>query len=167
MHDDLNLFENELKEVKPRRMSDSLKDRIACEVNIPVQVGHSDNQAVHWFTRSGLLYAGMAAALLVALGSWYLAVNRNGDTILPGNDGISTVSQHEDVPPEMDRSVTADTYLLRSTDEGIIFADNSRPMRKIKCSLLDTVQWDEPEDNSKYRIMNARNVIAYVPVMVD
>ncbi len=167
MFDDLDLFEKQLKEIKPRHLSGQLRDRIARKIEGPAQAGDEAGRTACQYTRSGLLYAGIAAALLVALGSWYLAVNRNGRTILPENALASRTTQPEAASPEAERSVTADTYLLRSRDEGIMFTGNSRPVRKIKCSLLDTVQWNEPEDRSRYRMMSTRDVIAYVPVRID
>ena len=167
MSDELDLFEKRLKKMQPRRVSDSLRAGISRELGESSQV--QGNALPFAGRRSGplWLYAGLAASLFLALGYWHVVTDRDGNMNVPGTAVVLTKPRHADVHPVADRSISVDTVLLRTRDEGIALGEDSKPVRKVRYRLLDTVQWDEPEDRNEYRVVSTRDAIAYVPVRVD
>jgi hypothetical protein len=166
MNDKLDSLEKQLKGMRPRRVSDSLSEKIGEEIGKAVRFDSAEAATGSRRARVFLAYAGLAASLLVALGLWYIAGKQGDGTGAPSTAMVSREPAGVARTPAGETSVLADTYLLKTQDEGITLNEDAKPVRKVRCKLLDAVQWDEPGDRSKYRMVGTRDTIAYVPVRV-
>lgn len=158
-------LENELKRLEPRRPSDLLAARLASRL---------DASPRRWRRPAiGLTLA--AAATLVLLFSPLLKHPASGtapDPIQLAATNSQSVPQDDADPsptasgPGALRRVAEANYLCGAADEGVVYAANATPFRRIRYQFLDTSEWRDEETRAVVRVIVPREDVLLLPMNV-
>jgi hypothetical protein len=149
MDDDLQKFENELRELRPVAPARTLMARIECEL---ARDESAPPAARAWWLWAGALPAAAALAVMVAM-----AVKRSE---APRIDEPRPAAESQ----ALLKPVAAENILYAARDEGLVTLDDGTPARRARLSYVDTFIWENPRTNASLKWSVPREEIRVVPV---
>jgi len=152
MSDDLEQFEDALRSLVPRPLSEPARDAIQKRLG----------RASWWRTIRRMAVIAAAACLLAVIGAtlWskYGAPPKEEPDKTPG-----TVSSTRDRPaPQSVPTKYRETVYEQVWDEGTVFLDPTMPCRKVRRSSLERVSWRDPERGVNMEVVVPREEIVLI-----
>ena len=161
---DFSELEAELKKLRPAAPSADLMDRIEIALAEPESSTPSAGvlpkprrSRVNWYGL-GLGLAAAATFLVVARMDLDRVV-RPAPAMASVSPNLAPVFKDEFVPADATRVV------YNRSDEGLQYlGNNPEPVRRIRSSGTESMQWQNPKTGASLRVSYPREEIAYVPV---
>lgn len=156
------IFEEQLRQIKPRRLDPGVVQRIAAAINTaerkPVQ--HNWKAYLGW----GGLIAAASVMIVVGLSLFNGVMQVGQETAAvaiepqPMNiaDNLSGKSSFE--------PVLAQNNLKDRVDEGIVFLGNGLTARKYRYEFIDRVVWRNPSNGAVVEMEVPRDEVVLIPV---
>jgi hypothetical protein len=161
MKDPLDEIESELRRLRPCQPGDWLEHRIAGALeagSAPTSVERRWVMPPWW----AWLTAATAFCLLLVFGlRWHrrqaAARLAEGPVIAPPQPEVQTGGL---------RQVKSGNYLVDALEDGVVYASETLPMRRIRYGLLSTSEWRDDRRHLTIRVSCPREEVMLVPMNV-
>ena len=145
MNDSSDLFEAELKRLRPRIPSAELLTRIGRELDPAAAVAPGASHSPHLWARLRWLAVPLAAAAALALAALW---------------GWRTRS----TTPPVFKPVAATELLYASSDEGEVTLPGGIQARRVRDQYVDTYTWQDPRTRASLQWTVPREEVRVVPI---
>ncbi len=180
MDDPLHQFEAELQALRPRRVAPGLLRRLEAELSAPAARPTRYVATTTWTSWKwiGWRVAAVAASLAVTATLVVTKLGQRPDVppSLPPSLAQQDVPVTSTAPeratvlaasPGRYRPVSAANVLYDMKDEGVVYAANDAPARRLRYRYLDTYTWKNPKTNSSLKWSIPRDEVRVVPVNLN
>jgi hypothetical protein len=164
MNGDDSELESSLKALRPRRLSDGVKDRIERQLSraepgdgTPGWVEHRDWRG----RRFGVMAVSVAAALLLALCALWI-LSRRDVSVPPAIAKSPPASAAPAEPAPAYRLVSSESVVLDQRDEGTYVLREGGPARKYRVQYVDHAVWRDPQRGRSVTVTRPREEVRFV-----
>lgn len=165
MNNEWHEFEQELKRVRPRGLSDTARDRLLLQLGGPLVLRPWGPSHVGWW----VMWLSAAALVLVAVG-WGLARARSqapaAAPVMARQAPPPAVQPAPAASPSL-RVVAADSTLVRQEDRGVVVPAADMPMRMMEYEFVDRVEWEHPVEHQHIEVTRPRYGVVLTGLNVD
>ena len=152
MNNEFEKLEQELKDLKPRRMSLSARQSIEQKLAEPARL-------IIYPRITGIVSA--AAAIFIALGIIILQPD------VQDKQKKELVAVPKNLTEDIFKPVKVNTVLLDKQEEALVQVKGDAPMRRIKYRLVDNMEWYNPERKTTFSATVPREQIVLVSTAMN
>jgi hypothetical protein len=178
MNDSNDLFEDELRALRPTDPSSRVAAAIAAALDPSRPARNNDNKSapIDAFADAGVaarvrrLRASLwfSWSVAAAAASFAIAVFlRAHEPAAGGAEAQTGIADGSDLSPPADLRVvpvSSSNTLVAARDEGIVYLDGGQPARRVRLQYLDTVRLRAEDDHASIDVSFPREEIRLVPV---